>query len=204
MLSAFGSGFVLGLALIIPIGPQNMFIMESGLRAGPRVVMRVVGTSALCDALLIVVGTVGIGSAMSRVPTVRMALLAAGVVFLAYLGGRALLAREKHEPVALADASTSPRRAIAMSLFNPHAVLDTVGIIGVAAAAQPAVGRPLFAGGAVTASIVWFTAIGLGTAALRHKLTPSVRRVIDRCSGLILVGFAGAFLAELVRLATSG
>jgi len=208
VLSAFIAGFTLGFALIIPIGPQNLFVMDSGLRAGVRLVMWVVGVSALCDALLIIVGTVGIGSAMSRVPTARMVLLAAGIIFVAYVGAKALLSRAEHGRVALADVGTSlrqaARRAMAMSLFNPHAILDTVGTIGVAAAAQRATDRPLFAVGAITASIVWFTAIGLGSAALRNKLTPSVRRVIGRCSGIILVGFAGAFMVELVHLASKG
>lgn len=208
MLSAFGSGFLLGLALIIPIGPQNMFVMESALQASPRAVAWVVATSALCDALLIAVGTAGIGSALGAIPSVRRGLLAAGAAFLAYIGARTLLARGRHESLAAADAGPSPRRAgrraMAMSLLNPHAVLDTVGIIGVAAAAQRAASRPLFAGGAVAASIVWFSAIALGAAALRRKLTPRVRQVIDLCSGLVLIGFATAFLLESLRLAAKG
>lgn len=208
MLGAFGSGFLLALALIIPIGPQNLFIMESGLRTSARVVMWVVGTSAACDAVLIAVGTAGIGAVLGRIPPVRMALLAAGVVFLGYLGTRTLLSalsHEEHRAVALGGVGASSRRAarqaMAMSLLNPHAVLDTVGIIGVAAAAQQSVARPFFAGGAVAASIIWFTVIGFGTAALRHRLTSSVRRFIDRISGLVLLGFGAAFLVEFVHLA---
>lgn len=92
------------------------------------------------------------------------------------------------------------RRAAAMSLLNPHAVLDTVGVIGVAAAAQPAIARLPFAGGELSASIIWFTAIGLAAAAFRHKLTPRVIGIIDVCSGVVLLGFARAFLVELCRL----
>ncbi|MBW3645555.1 MAG: hypothetical protein KY441_08635 [Actinobacteria bacterium] len=43
-----------------------------------------------------------------------------------------------------------------MSLLNPHAVLDTVGVIGTAIAAQEAVAQSAFAGGALTASWLWF------------------------------------------------
>ena len=87
------SGLMLGLALIIPFGPQNMFVMESGLAAGVRSTMLVVTVCSLSDALLIVPGTLGVGSELSRVPVAREGLLAAGVVFLGYIGGRALFVK---------------------------------------------------------------------------------------------------------------
>jgi arginine exporter protein ArgO len=46
-----------------------------------------------------------------------------------------------------------------VSLLNPNAILDTVGVIGAAIAAQEVTGRTAFAGGALTASWVWFVAL---------------------------------------------
>lgn len=189
----------------MPIGPQNLFIMESGLQSNMRLVTWVVGTSVVCDTALIVVGTGGIGALVNQFPLIRMGLLAAGVVFLGYIGVRTLLSHKVcsvEEPLGT-NASTlrAARQAMAMSLLNPHAILDTVGIIGVAAAAQLSVGRPFFAGGAVAASIIWFTVIGFGTVALRHKLTPSIRRFINQASGLILLGYGANLLIEFIHLA---
>lgn len=178
--------------------------MESGLRTNIRVVTWVVATSIVSDAVLITVGAGGIGALLSRIPLIRMILLAAGVVFLGYLGGKTLLSHKDYKTQALHEVAPSSRRAVrqamAMSLLNPHAVLDTVGIIGAAAAAQQSAGRLFFAGGAVTASIIWFTVIGFGTAALRHRFTSGMRQFINRASGFVLLGFGVIFLVEFIHM----
>ena len=65
-LLAVGSGFGLGLALIVAIGAQNAFVLRQGLR-GEHVVA-VVAVCALSDLLLITAGVAGTGALLDRVP----------------------------------------------------------------------------------------------------------------------------------------
>lgn len=96
-----------------------------------------------------------------------------------------------HKPLALRAVVT---RTATVSLLNPHAILDTVGVLGAAIAAQEATQRPWFAIGALTASWAWFLALALTASAARRLLNPHRRVWVDRISGMILLVFA-VFLA---------
>ena len=58
MLSAFLTGFILGLSLILAIGAQNSFVLKQGLMG--RHVFSVALFCSLSDALLISIGVTGI------------------------------------------------------------------------------------------------------------------------------------------------
>ena len=132
--------------------------MNQGLRFGyPRVLTGIV-TASLCDTLLIVLGTAG-ASALLADADERVPVLLIGIAFLAIFGVLAF----RPPPEEEADEVESVGRPLAMiaqtvgvSLFNPHAVLETVGVLGGAVAAQSARNRIGFALGVIAASWVWF------------------------------------------------
>lgn len=201
MTAAFLAGLALGLALIVPIGAQNVFVFGQGVALGlPRALWAVLG-AALCDTLLIVLGATGASALLDSVPGLRPAMLAAGALFLAYLGVKSLRAK----PSEFADEarSWSPvgvlRRTAAVSLLNPHAILDTVGVLGTAIAAQAAAARAVFAAGAVAASWAWFLLLASAATGLRHAMTKERRVWFDRASGAVLLVFAVWLAVEFAR-----
>ncbi|MBO0880534.1 MAG: LysE family transporter [Mycobacterium sp.] len=197
------AGISLGLALIVPIGPQNLYIINAGLALGvPRVFLATLATTA-CDAILISLGTLGAGIALTKFPSVHALLLAAGVLFLGYLGIQSFRATTESISIDAANVGNSrvmARRALGVSLLNPHAILDTTVAIGTAAAAsEDIVGRVTFGLGAVTASLMWFVFLGVGAATLRKLLTPKIRQTIERLSGTALLVIALMLAIQLVH-----
>lgn len=80
--------------------------------------------------------------------------------------------------------------ALSVSMLNPHAILDTVVMLGTLANAHGA-DKWLFAAGAVTGSATWFLTLGLGTRALAPLLdTPRTWRIVDGVVGVVMVGIA--------------
>ncbi|GAA4924832.1 L-lysine exporter family protein LysE/ArgO [Stackebrandtia albiflava] len=200
---SFFTGLAFGLGLIIPIGAQNILVFSQGLALGmPRALWTVLAT-ACCDTLLILAGALGANALLTQVPGLQAVLLAAGAVLLTYLGVKSLRAKVVHTDAAEA-AITNPRqvitKAVAASLFNPHAIIDTVGILGAAIAAQSVAGRATFTMGTISASWLWFLMLAAAAAAMRHVLTPRRRVWFDRVSGVILCGFAASFAVEFVRM----
>ncbi|MCC3763390.1 LysE family transporter [Glycomyces sp. TRM65418] len=192
MTAAFFTGLALGLALIVPIGAQNVFVFGQAVTLGmPRALWAVVGAAA-CDTLLIVLGAAGTSALLNSVPGLRPAMLLAGALFLTYLGVKSLRTR----PAELDDQSgvwsrgQVLRRTAAVSLLNPHAILDTVGVLGAAITAQAVATRVPFAVGAVIASWTWFLVLATAAHAMRRFLTKERRVWFDRVSGLILLVFA--------------
>ena len=161
MAPAYAAGFVLGIGLITPIGMQNLFVLNQGLRVGfPRVLVAITA-AGFSDTTLIIIGATGTSAVLAVAPTARAVFLAIGFAFLLVLGVGYLV----RTPPGAMDRSPPRRSAVflqtvAVSFLNPHAVLDTVGVIGGAIAAQPGHSRLAVALGSVRASWTWFLFLG--------------------------------------------
>lgn len=198
------TGLALGLGLIMPIGAQNLFIIQQGINLGyPRIFYATLATT-ICDALLITMGALGLGAVLGGNDLLRTLLMAGGGVLLLYLAWQNL--RSSMEPAAM-EQSGAPlgaggiiARAIGVSLLNPHAILDTVGVIGAVAVSRTGAERAWFAGGAVLASLIWFSFLGAAAIVVRRRMTDRVRKWIGLSSSAVMALFALLLWGEIVRL----
>lgn len=199
-MNAWFSGLILGLALIVPIGPQNLFVLNQGLLVGlPRALVAVVAVG-VCDTFLVVLGAGGAAGLLQAVPRLRDFMILVGVAFLVVLGLKSLLSRPDNLGTEESQNSAAGLavKAAGVSLLNPHAVLDTVGVIGGAIAAQAAYARVPFAVGTISASYLWFLVLAVFASALRPVLTgPRASVWIQRGSGLLMLLFASMLASEL-------
>jgi L-lysine exporter family protein LysE/ArgO len=190
-------GLVLGLALIIPIGVQSLFVLNQGLSVGfPRAFLGVAAVCS-CDTLLIVLGGAG-ASALLALLGYEELLIGVGSAYLLVAGALTLRARARDpEGAHPTPVGATVLQAVGVSVLNPHAVLDTVGVLGAAISAQAAEGRVAFVAGAVGASWVWYTLIGAGASVLGKRITPRVRTHVRRASGAIMLVLAGVLASGL-------
>lgn len=80
--------------------------------------------------------------------------------------------------------------ALSVSLVNPHAILDTVVMMGTFAQAFGA-DKWLYIGGAATASVLWFTLLGWGGTRLAPYMDSArTWRVVDGAVGVLMLGIA--------------
>ncbi|MBT2565012.1 amino acid transporter [Arthrobacter sp. ISL-85] len=178
-----------GLALIVAIGAQNAFVLRQGIRREHIGV--VVAVCMAGDALLIVAGTAGIGALVTQFPGVLEVLRWAGAAYLLWFAVRSFLAAVK--PSALEEQASRSRNSViattaALTFLNPHVYLDTVVLLGSLANQQGPGLRWTFAGGAVTGSVLWFSALGYGARTLAGVLTsPRTWRWIDASIGVLMV-----------------
>jgi L-lysine exporter family protein LysE/ArgO len=176
-----------------------VFVIGQGLAVGVRRALWAASAAALCDSLLIAIGAAGVSGLLAALPAARTVLLLAGAVFLGYLGVRSWRSKGPR----LDDSAAADRRVITrtvtVSLLNPHAILDTVAVIGAAVVAQPLPSRWLFAAGTVSASWLWFGLLAVAAARLRRHLTPRATVWFDRISGTVMLAFAATFLVEFGR-----
>ncbi|MFE3187187.1 LysE/ArgO family amino acid transporter [Streptomyces violascens] len=179
------AGFTTGLSLIVAIGAQNAFVLRQGVRR--QAVLAVVGICATSDAVLIALGVAGLGAVVTAWPAALTAVGLAGGGFLICYG--ALAARRVLRPAAGQGLTTqgtstgSVRTAVltclAMTWLNPHVYLDTVLLLGSAAADHGTL-RWTFGLGAMLASLMWFVGLGYGARLLSSVLaSPTAWRVLD-------------------------
>ncbi|CAH0149596.1 LysE/ArgO family amino acid transporter [Microbacterium foliorum] len=79
---------------------------------------------------------------------------------------------------------------LALTWLNPHVYLDTVLMLG-SIAATHGEQRWLFAAGAITASVLWFTALGFGARYLGRWLrTERSWRILDALIAVVMIALA--------------
>ena len=192
MTAAILHGIVLAFGLILPLGPQNTFVLAQG--AGQPSLVRAlpaVAAAGLCDTLLILVAVFGVSVAVLGVPWLRMGLVAGGVVFLVVVG--VLLWRNGAGAAESgATGAFSARRQMAfaasVSLFNPHAILDTVGVIGPSSLAYGETERIAFTLACIGVSWGYFLFLAvLGRVVSNIR---GVRGLLNRGSAVIMWGTA--------------
>jgi len=190
------AGFGFSLALIVAIGAQNAFVLRQGLRR--EHVLPVVAVCAAADAALMSAGIAGLGALLAEAPTVLSAVRWGGAAFL--LGYAVLAARRALRPASLTPLDRPPATlgatllaCLAFTFLNPHVYLDTVVLLGTVAHHDP---NPwAFGAGAATASLLWFTGLGLGARRLAPLLArPAAWRVVDGAIATVMVAI-GASLA---------
>ncbi|MCD1143632.1 LysE/ArgO family amino acid transporter [Kocuria sp. LUK] len=192
MWSIWGAGLVTGLALIVAIGAQNAFVLRQGVRR--EHVGVVVALCAASDAVLILGGTAGVGALVVRFPTALEVLRWGGAAYLACWAARSFASALR--PAALTAQAPRSRGTVvattlALTWLNPHVYLDTVVLLGGLANQEGAGGRWVFAAGAVTGSLVWFSALGWGARALSGVLdSPRTWRAVDLGVGVVMLVLA--------------
>ena len=200
MLAQVVIGFLTGLSLIVAIGAQNAFVLRQGLTS--RHVGLVVTICITGDVLLILAGVAGLGALIATHAGVLTALRVAGGAYLLWFGIRSLLAARTPTGMTAAGAGASARvvalTALALTFLNPHVYLDTVLMLGTLANRAGGTSRWWFAGGAVLASILWFTGLGFGARrASRWVSRPRVWQLIDLAIGLVMITLATLLVLPL-------
>ncbi|KPF67917.1 amino acid transporter [beta proteobacterium AAP99] len=193
-------GFGTSAALIIAIGAQNAFVLRQGLARTH--VLPVVLVCALSDALLISAGILGLGTLVQQHPALLALARWGGAVFLLAYG--VMAARRALQPgrlEAAAGAAGSLKTALlaclAFTWLNPHVYLDTVVLLGSIASQQPGDQRAAFGVGAVSASIVWFTALGFGARWLAPLFArPAAWRVLDGLIACVMWAIAWGLISS--------
>jgi len=159
-MEAFIHGVILAFGLILPLGVQNLFVFNQGaIQTNLWQAMPAVVTAGLCDTLLILAAVLGVSLVILNFAWLKAVLLAGGFVFLAYMGWVAWQSKA-------ADSQTHDRTglppgkqivfAASVSLLNPHAILDTIGVIGTSSLQYGDSSKLLFTAACILVSWLWF------------------------------------------------
>ncbi|MFN6536202.1 MAG: LysE/ArgO family amino acid transporter [Nostoc sp. EkiNYC01] len=193
------STFTLFAGLIVVIGAQNAYVLRQGLKR--EHVFATASICFLCDATLIIIGTLGFGTLSSNIPELTNIALWAGVVFLLFYGLYSFKSAFAPAAIDINKLDIQPTSlwsnvltTLALSLLNPHVYLDTVVLVGGLAAQYTVSQRIFFALGAILASFIWFFGLAYGAVWLTPFFQrPSAWRILD-----IIIGCIMWFIAALL------
>ena len=190
MISAFLHGYLLSFGLILPLGPQNTFVFTQGatqqklIRALPVAV-----AASLADTFLILLAVFGVSVIVLTIPIIKTILTLIGVVFLLYIGW--VTWRSKPTTNGTHNEFDSLKKrivfALSVSLLNPHAILDTIGVIGTSAINYSDGDRFAFTLACILNSWLWFFGLTImGRALGVVDRNGSALKVLNKVSAVII------------------
>lgn len=151
-------GIILAFGLILPLGVQNVFVFSQGAtqpylyKALPAAI-----TAAISDTLLILLAAFGLSLLVLQFAWLRFVLMMIGIIFLLYMGG---MIWKSEGTTTNENKALSFRQqilfALSVSLLNPHAILDIVGVIGTSAITYSGLDQVLFTVACISVSWAWF------------------------------------------------
>jgi L-lysine exporter family protein LysE/ArgO len=169
-LTAFTHELVLAIGLIVALGPQNVFVFQQG-PVQPRLsrALPTILTAVISDTLLILLAVLGVSVIVLQFAWLQTLLFGTGFVFLLYIGW-VLFSSPALNVDPYTEQFLGTREQIgftvSVSLLNPHAILDTIGVIGTNALAYSGLHRWIFTAGCLFVSWGWFSGLALAGWAL--------------------------------------
>ena len=188
MLTYFLQGLLLGLAYVVPIGIQNLYI-NSALRENYFNSLKTAFIVVFFDVSLALACFFGVGVLIDKFLIVKKILLLFGGVAIIYIGYK--LITSKPEFVKTEKIKLSWWKIITtcflVTWINPQAVIDGSLLLGGYRASLPISEANLFISGVTLASFLWFTGLATITSIFRKVFSKNVLRAINIVCGIIIV-----------------
>ncbi|MCM3225634.1 L-lysine exporter family protein LysE/ArgO [Terribacillus saccharophilus] len=183
-------GIILAFGLILPLGVQNVFLFNQGIIQKRFIhTLPAVITAGMADTIMISIAVTGISVLVWSIPWIQAVLYGVGFCFLAYIGWSLWISAP--ESVQSGEERFTSRKQIifaaSVSLLNPHAILDIVGVIGTSSLAYSGMEKWSYTIACIVVSWVWF--LGLAAAGRfigQLDAQGKVLVVLNRISALLI------------------
>ena len=192
-ISDFIQGFIIGSTLILAIGPQNLYVINQGLKK--NFVLIVVLICSLSDSLLIVFGIYLSNNILSLNTSIITIMKLIGGIWLILYGIIKIKNSRQHEIKSNEFNEESFTKVVlttlAITYANPHVYLDTVILLGSISINFDS--KLYFGLGAICASFIFFLSLGYFSNFLsQYVKSPKAWFYIDNVMGFLML-FYGLF-----------
>ena len=192
-ISDFIQGFIIGSSLIIAIGPQNLYVINQGLKK--NYILIVVLLCSLSDSFLIVCGIYLSNSLLNLNNSLIITMKLIGGIWLILYGINKIKNSNSHNIENKEFKELSLNKVVfttlAITYANPHVYLDTVVLLGSISVNFD--NKFYFGLGAIVASFVFFFTLGYFSKFLsKYIKSKKVWFYIDNIMGFLML-FYGLF-----------
>ena len=192
-ISDFIQGFIIGSSLIIAIGPQNLYVINQGLKK--NYILIVVLLCSLSDSLLIVCGIYLSNSLLNLNESLIITMKLIGGIWLILYGINKIKNSNSHNIENKEFKESSLNKIVfttlAITYANPHVYLDTVVLLGSISVNFD--NKLSFGLGAIISSFLFFFTLGYFSKFLSKYInSKKVWFYIDNIMGFLML-FYGLF-----------
>lgn len=203
MLQPLIHGLLLALGLILPLGAQNVFVFNQG--ANQKKISKalpVIITAGLCDTFLIVIAILGVSLILISMPTLQLFIYIIGLLFLMYMAWSLWTEKPSNiEEIEPMPAKKQILFALSVSLLNPHAIMDTVGVIGTSASVYDGYDKVVFSLATISVSWIWFVFLAI-LGRITGKIDKSGKYIVilNKVSSVIVIIVGLIILKNIVGI----
>jgi len=189
-------GFVIGGSLIIAIGPQNLFVIQQGLKN--NYVFITILICSFSDALLIIIG-ISLSSMIIEISPLTINILKyIGGFWLIIYGVKKVLKSKKNninkkekfinEKLLIVILNT-----LMITYVNPHVYIDTIILLGTLSTNFQ--NQFLFGLGAILSSFIFFFLIGYSSKFFsKYIINNKLWFWIDNMIGIVMISYGTYFI----------
>ncbi|MCM3254822.1 LysE/ArgO family amino acid transporter [Priestia aryabhattai] len=184
---------LLALGLILPLGVQNVFVFNQGANQRTfKQALPVVVTASVCDTILILVAVLGVSAVAASFSFFQTLIFGIGLLFLAYMG----FVTWKSEPskTSVKEGMTVKAQilfAASVSLLNPHALMDIMGVIGTNSLLYSGKEKWVFTLVTISVSWIWFLSLAFaGKAVGKMDSNGKIMIWVNKASACMIWGVA--------------
>jgi len=196
-------GIIIGFSIAAPVGPIAVLCIRHTLTEG-RTYGLISGLgAATADAIYGCIAGFGLTFISSILINQQMWLRLIGGVFLCYLGTRSFLSQPAEQ--ATPDKGKSLVGTYASTFFltltNPMTILSFAAIfagVGVVSAGANYVSAAVLVLGVFLGSVLWWFILSGSISLFRAKFKSNWLRLVNRTSGIIILGFGVIVLVGLI------
>lgn len=203
MLTAIVHGLLLAIGLILPLGAQNVFIFNQGANHSKlRYALPAIITAGLSDSLLIIIAVIGVSLILMSLPVLQAVIYTIGLIFLCYMAWTLWFEKpSSNKDNQTLSAVKQISFALSVSLLNPHAIMDTIGVIGSSAAAYSGNDKIAFTLACIAVSWFWFILLAiLGKFVGTFDKSGNLLIIVNKISSIIIIIVALMIVQKLIYL----
>ena len=189
-------GFIIGGSLIIAIGPQNLFVIQQGLKN--NYVLITVLICSFSDALLIIIGIILSSIIININPfSINILKFIGGFWLIIYGLNKSIKSKKnniKNKEKLIKDKLLLViLNTLIITYVNPHVYIDTVILLGTLSINFQ--NQFLFGLGAIFASFIFFFFLGYTSKWLsKYIISNKLWFWIDNIIGMIMIGYGIYFI----------
>lgn len=175
MLNIFIQGLLFGLTYVMPIGMQNIYVINSALQKNTKIICLTTSAVIFFDISLAVGCYFGIGILLDKYAFLREIVMLLGALVIFYIAWGLL--RSNSDFTVKQNNNFSLQKIITASFsvawLNPQAVIDGSLLLGSFKTSLPSGSSAYFLIGVCLASCIWFSFL----AFISHKFIDKFRQL---------------------------
>ena len=196
-------GLIMGLAYVAPIGVQNLFVINTALTQPRKRVLLTAVIVTFFDVTMALACFFGIGALIQQSEWLEMIVLLIGSLVVIWIGIGLIRSdvdtaeRSKDTDIPITKVITT---ACVVTWFNPQAVIDGSMMLGAFRVSLPPGTDFFFAGGFVSASVIWFLSVSTIISLFSAKFTEKTLRIINVICGAVIIFYGIKLLWTFIQI----